>query len=111
MSLLDGLLAKAEGLDLTGLAAQVGLTPDELKSGGEALLSKLAGGTTDAQDAAAHAEATTGVSSDKLIALLPVLASAFGASDHPEGPLAGIASKLGGAGGLLGSLGGLLGKS
>ncbi len=110
MSLFDGLIAKSEGIDLAGLAAQVGLTPDELKSGGEALLSKLAGGTTDAQEAAAHAEATTGVPGDKLAALLPVLASAFGASDHPEGALAGLASKLGG-GGLLGSLGGLLGKS
>lgn len=109
MSLFDGLLANAGHVDLSALAAQAGLSPDEVKIGGEALLKKLAGGTTDAQGAAVHAEATTGIPADKLLALLPMLAQSLGANDHPGGPVAALTEKLGGAG-LLGSLGGLFGK-
>lgn len=109
MSLLDGLMANAGGVDFSALAARTGLSPDEVRTGGEALLRKLAGGTTDPQEATAHAEANTGIPANKLMALLPMLAQSFGAHQHPGGPAAGLAEKLGGAG-LLGSLGGLFGS-
>ena len=109
MGLLDGLMAQAGTMDVSALAARVGLNPDEVRTGGEALLNKLAGGTTEANEAATHAEAKTGIPADKLMALLPMLAQSFGAHDHPGGPAAGLAEKLGGSG-LLGSLGGLFGK-
>lgn len=99
MGLLDGLLGSAGSIDLDSLAKQVGLSPEDLKSGGEAMLGKLAGGGATAGEAAASAAAQTGLPLDKLEALLPALASQFG-----EGGVEGLLGKLGGAGGLLGGL-------
>lgn len=97
MSMFDGLLGGGGAIDLTALAAKVGLTPDELKQGAESMLTKLASGQHDATSAAVATEAQTGVPADKLQELLPQLAGAFGHAD---------------VGGLLGSLqeraGGLL---
>ena len=100
MGILDGLLGQAGKLDLGALAAQVGLSPEELANGGEALLSKLAGGGVDAGDAAQHAAAETGISADKLQALIPALAAHLGS----EGGIQGLLGQLTGSGGLLASL-------
>jgi hypothetical protein len=106
MSLLDGLLGQAKNIDLSALAGQLGLSPEELKTGGEAMLSKLAGGGVDAEGAAAHAAAETGIDLSKLQGLMPALASQFGEVDFN-----GILSKIGiggGADGILGKVGGML---
>lgn len=101
MGLLDGLLGQAGGnIDLGALASQVGLSPDELKTGGESLLGKLAGGGQDAAQAAASTADETGLPLDKLQALLPALASHLGEGGGVEGLMA----KLGGADGILGAL-------
>lgn len=100
MGILDGLLGQAGKIDLGALASQVGLSGDEVKTGGEALLSRLSGGGQDVAGAAASAAAETGLPLEKLQALLPALASQFG-----EGGVEGILAKLsGGAGGLLSAL-------
>ncbi|HWW63468.1 MAG TPA: hypothetical protein VNZ43_01785 [Sphingomonadaceae bacterium] len=99
MGILDGLLGQADKIDLGALASQIGLSHDEVRTGGEALLSRLAGGGQDAASAAADAAAETGLSVDKLQALLPALAAQFG-----DGGVEGLLSKLGGAGGLLSGL-------
>ena len=100
MGILDGLLGQAGKIDLGALASQVGLSGDEVKTGGEALLSRLAGGGQDAAGAAASAAAETGLPLAKLQALLPALAAQFG-----EGGVEGLMARLGGgAGGLLGAL-------
>lgn len=95
MSILDGLLGQAGNIDFGALSKQVGLSPDEVKTGGESILSKLAGGGQDANQAAMGAAAKTGLPLDKLQALLPALASQFG-----EGGVDGILAKLGVAGGI-----------
>lgn len=99
MSLLDGLLGRAGTIDLDALAKQVGLSPDDLRSGGEALLGKLAGGGQDATQAAMGAASETGLPLDKLQALLPALAEQLG-QGGVDGPLA----RLTGEGGILGAL-------
>lgn len=91
MGLLDGLLGKAGGIDLAALAGQVGLSVDDLKTGGESMLGRLAQGGTDAGGAAAHAAAETGIDVAKLQALLPALAGQLGETD-----VNGIVGKLGG---------------
>lgn len=99
MGLLDGLLGQAGNINLDELASQIGMSPDELKAGGESLLGKLAGGGQDAAQAAMGAADETGLPLEKLQALLPALASQFG-----EGGVEGLMAKLGGAGGILGAL-------
>ncbi|WP_019833363.1 hypothetical protein [Sphingomonas sp. PR090111-T3T-6A] len=94
MSLFDTLMGKAGNIDLGALAQQVGLNEDELRNGGESLLSKLASGEHDADSATAAASSETGISADKLQALLPALSSAFGGEG--EGGLSGIGAKLSG---------------
>lgn len=104
MSLLDGLLGKAGNIDLGQLAGQVGLTPDELTTGGEAILAKLAGGGHDATSAATAASAETGIDASKLTALLPTLAEQFGAAHADD-----LVAKLGLTGdGIMGKLGSML---
>jgi len=102
MGILDGLLGQAKNIDLGALASQVGLSQDEVQAGGESILSKLASGDHDADSAAASAAAETGISADKLQAILPALASSLG-----DGGVEGVIGKLreGGLGGLLGSSG------
>jgi len=99
MGLLDGLLGHAGSIDLDAIASQVGLSPDELRTGGEALLSQLAGGQQNATQAAMGAASETGLPLDKLQALLPALAAQFG-----EGGVDGLLAKLTGEGGILGAL-------
>ncbi|SNS29928.1 hypothetical protein SAMN06295912_10431 [Sphingomonas laterariae] len=99
MGLLDGLLGQAGNVDIDALAGQLGMSPDELRTGGETLLGKLAGGGQDNAQAAMSAAAETGLPLDKLQALLPALASQLG-----EGGIDGLLAKLGGADGLLGML-------
>ena len=99
MGMLDGLLGQAGKIDLSALASQVGLSPDELTTGGEALLARLAGGGVDATAAAHGAAAETGISAEKLQALLPALAAHLG-----EGGVQGLLGKLTSEGGLLSSL-------
>jgi hypothetical protein len=94
MSLFDTLMGKAGNIDLDALAQQVGLNEDELRSGGESLLSKLASGDHDADSATAAAADETGIAPDKLQALLPALSSAFGGEG--AGGLSGIGAKLSG---------------
>ena len=100
MGMLDGLLGRAGNLDLGALAAQIGLSQEQLSSGGEALLSRLAGGSVDAAAAAHGAAAETGVPADKLQALLPALAHHLGS----EGGVQGLLGQLTQPGGLLASL-------
>ena len=105
MSLLDGLLGQAGHVDLGALAGQLGLSTDQLKAGGESMLSKLAGGGVDAGGAAADAAAETGIDAAKLQALLPALASHFGEAD-----VEGLLGKIGltSGDGMMGKLGALL---
>jgi hypothetical protein len=113
MSLFDSLMGNAGNIDLGALAEKVGLNPDDLRNGGESLLSKLASGDHDADSATVAASAETGIAPDKLQALLPELSSALGNAGG-DSPLAGIAGKLtglfggqeGGDGGALGTLSG-----
>jgi len=95
MSLFDTLMGKAGNIDLDALAQRVGLDPTELRTGGEALLAKLASGEHDADSAATAASDETGIAPDKLQALLPELSSAFGQTGG-EGGLSGLAGKVGG---------------
>jgi hypothetical protein len=122
MSIFDSLMGQAGTIDIASLAEKVGLDPDQLKAGGESLLSKLASGDHDADTAAVATAAETGIPTDKLQALLPHLADALGAAGGGDGALSGIAGKLGGllggaegGEGALGQLGGfakgLFGKS
>ncbi len=115
MSIFDSLVGKAGGIDIDGLASQVGLDPAELRTGAETLLAKLASGQHDAQSATVATSAETGIDPTKLQALLPALSSAFGGAGG-----GGLADRLqgmlgGGEGGAPGALGGfargLFGKS
>lgn len=99
MGLLDGLLGQAGNIDIDAIANQIGLSPDELRTGGELLLGKLAGGGQDATQAAMGAASETGLPLDKLQALLPALAAQFG-----QGGVEGLLGKLTGEGGIMGVL-------
>lgn len=99
MGLLDGLLGQGGSIDLDAIAQQVGLSPDDLRKGGEALLGNLAGGGQDTAQAAMGAASETGLPLDKLQALIPALAAQFG-----EGGVDGLLAKLTGEGGILSAL-------
>jgi hypothetical protein len=94
MSLFDSRMGKAGSIDLGALAQDVGLTPAEVKAGGESLLAKLASGDHDATSATVATSAETGIDAGKLTALLPALAGALGGTDGEGGTLSGIATKL-----------------
>ena len=64
MNLSDTLMGNAGNIDLDALAARVGLDPWDLRTGSEALLSKLASGEHDADSAAAAAADDTGIATD-----------------------------------------------
>lgn len=95
MSLFDTLMGNAGNIDLEALAAKVGLDQSELRTGGEALLSKLASGNHDADSATAAASDETGIAPDRLQALLPELSSVLGQGGG-EGGLSGLTAKLSG---------------
>lgn len=104
MSIFESLMGQGGSIDLAAIAQQVGLSPEQVKTGGESILGKLAGGGVDAHAAAAGASAETGIDLSKLQALLPVLAQQLGAADT-----AGLAEKLGLTGdGVMGKIGHML---
>ena len=95
MGLLDNLLGQNGNIDLGALGQQVGLDPDQVRSGMEAMLSRIGGGQTGEQ-AAEGAAAETGLSLESLQALLPALSAHLG-----EGGVEGLMARLTGEGGLL----------
>jgi hypothetical protein len=98
MPTLDDLLGQGGNVDVSGLGAQVGLGPDQVRQGIDAILARLgAGESGDA--AAAGAAAETGLSLDSLQALLPALQAQLG-----EGGLEGLMAQLTGQGGILSGL-------
>lgn len=104
MGLLDGMLDMLpENVNLDSVADKIGLSTDELKTGGEALFTKLQDGNTDAVSAITETAAETGIDATKLKALLPEMASQFGADGED-----GFLSKLTGNDGILGKVGGFL---
>lgn len=100
MSLLDGLLNQLGGHSLDGLAARVGLTPDQVQAG----LGALHRAAPQPGDTATQASAETGLPVDALQQLLAHIGG--------EGRLGQLAGAFGGGeGGIGGMLGGILGRS
>ena len=100
MSMLDGLLNQFAGHGLDGLAARVGLTPEQVQMA----LAALHGAAPQPGDTAQTAAQHTGLPVDALRQLLQHLGG--------EGNLGALAGALGGSGaggGLGGALGGLFG--
>lgn len=81
MSMLDSLLAQAGNVDIAGLAAKVGLSPDTLRTGADAVLSRITGQGEAPLQAAEGAAAETGISLASLTALLPMLTEMLGKVD------------------------------
>lgn len=103
-----GLLDKALGMlpdnvNLDSVAEKVGMTADELKTGGEALFAKLQEGSVDKATAIKEAAAEAGVDAEKLKGLMPAMAEKAGLDG--EG---GLMEKLGGENGVLGKFTGFL---
>lgn len=104
MGMLDNIMNMLpDGVDINSMAEKVGMTTDELKSGGEALFEKLKDGSTDKATAIKEAAAEAGVDAEKLKGLLPAMAEKAGLDG--EG---GLMDKLTGDDGLLGKVTGLL---
>jgi hypothetical protein len=80
MGILDGLLNQSDGgFDLEELAGKVGLSADQLRTGADSILGRLAGsGTDDPGEAASEAAAETGLPLDRLQELLPQLTQHLG---------------------------------
>lgn len=98
MPTLNDLLGQGGNVDVGALGAQVGLSPDQVQQGIDAILARLGGGASG-DAAAAGAAAETGLSLESLQALLPALSAQLG-----EGGLEGLMAQLTGQGGLLASL-------
>lgn len=98
MGLLDNLLGQGGNIDLGALGQQVGLDPNQVRQGAEAMLGRLTGGQTG-DEAAAGAAAETGLSFESLQALLPALSAQLG-----EGGIEGLMARLTGEGGMLSGL-------
>lgn len=99
MSLLDGILSQVTGsASVQGLAAKVGLSPEQV----EQAVAALSQAHTAPGDTVATASDQTGLPQDKLQQVMGHLGG--------EGALGQLAPLLGGAGGEGGGLGGLLGK-
>ena len=104
MGLLDGLLGQVAGnMDIQGLAAKVGLSPEQA----EAAIAALGQAHAAPGDTITTAAAHTGLSPDTLQQIVGHLGG--------EGALGRFAGMLGqqegGIGGMLGGLGNLFGKS
>ncbi|MBC2777902.1 hypothetical protein [Parasphingopyxis marina] len=92
MGILDGLLNQSGGgLDLDDLAGKVGLSADQLRTGADSILGRLAGtGTDDPDVAASEAAAETGLPLDRLQELLPQLTQHLGMGEGGDGASGGI---------------------
>lgn len=104
MGFLDSALGMLpDSVNLDSLAEKVGMTAEELKSGGEALFTKLQDGTVDKATAIKEAAAEAGVDAEKLKGLMPAMAEKAGLDG--EG---GLMDKLGGEDGIFGKVSGFL---
>lgn len=104
MGLLDSALGMLpDNVNLDSLAEKIGMSAEELKSGGEALFSKLQDGSVDKATAIKEAAAEAGVDAEKLKGLMPAMAEKAGLDG--EG---GLMEKLGGDDGILGKVSGFL---
>ncbi|GAB5488214.1 MAG: hypothetical protein Pars2KO_17840 [Parasphingorhabdus sp.] len=100
MGMLDKIMdALPDGVDVNSMAEKVGMTTDELKTGGEALFEKLKDGSVDKATAIKEAAAEAGVDAEKLKGLLPAMAEKAGLDG--EG---GLMDKLTGEDGLFGKV-------
>tara|TARA_R110000772_G_scaffold39727_10_gene93182 strand:- start:525 stop:905 length:381 start_codon:yes stop_codon:yes gene_type:complete len=104
MGLLDSALGMLpDNVNLDSIAEKVGMTADELKTGGEALFTKLKDGSVDKATAIKEAAAESGVDAEKLKGLIPAMAEKAGLDG--EG---GLMEKLGGEDGIFGKVSGFL---
>ena len=104
MGLLDSALGMLpDNVNLDSIAEKVGMTADELKTGGEALFTKLKDGSVDKATAIREAAAESGVDAEKLKGLIPAMAEKAGLDG--EG---GLMEKLGGEDGIFGKVSGFL---
>lgn len=102
MGILDGLLGQvASNVDVAGLAAKVGITPDQAESA-IAALGQAHSAPGDTVETAADA---TGLPTDTLQQIVGHIGG-----EGALGQFASLLSAQGGAGGILGSVGGLLGQ-
>ncbi len=102
MGMLDGITGAMGGLDLEGLAAKVGLTPEQVQQA----LAALGQAAPQPGDTAGAAAAQTGLPTDKLQALLAQVGG-----EEMVAKVSGMIGGAGGLGGLAGGLGGMFGKS
>lgn len=111
MALLDSVLAQAGNLDLGSLGARVGLDSDQVRTGAEAILGRIAGGGEAPAQAAEGAAIDTGLPLGSLQAMLPALTQALGQVDlssilsNPSGLIGALDRD--GDGGVMDDLGGL----
>ncbi|MEH6756345.1 MAG: hypothetical protein V7676_02400 [Parasphingorhabdus sp.] len=104
MGLLDSALGMLpDNVNLDSMAEKIGMTADELKTGGEALFAKLKDGSVDKATAIKEAAAEAGVDAEKLKGLIPAMAEKAGLDG--EG---GLMEKLGGEDGIFGKVTGFL---
>ena len=104
MGILDSVIDMLpENFNLDDIAEKVGMSPDEIKSGSEALFAKLKDGSVDKATAIKEAAAEAGVDAEKLKGLMPALAEKAGLDG--EG---GLMDKLTGDDGILGKVSGFL---
>ena len=73
MSLWDSLVAQVGNVDVAAMASKVGLSPDMLKSGADAILGRMTGNGEAPEQAVQGAAADTGISLSSLTAFLPML--------------------------------------
>ena len=98
MSLLEKIVDKLpENFSIDDIAEKAGMTAEEAKKGGEALIAKLRDGSMDKMTAIREAAAEAGVDAEKLKGLLSALAEKAGLDG--EGSLM---EKLTGTDGLFG---------